>query len=151
MTPAASSAIALENPQPGSSNSGIGLVSGWSCQGPAIGVSLDGAAPVNVPYGSSRADTAVVCGQGNINTGFGLLLNFNLLGAGTHSAQLFVNGAALRSRDHVHGHGPGGGVPCRRVQAGDGDRLSIAREDDGPGLAAITTKFRNTVGEPVTT
>ncbi|MET0441327.1 MAG: hypothetical protein ABW071_05015 [Casimicrobiaceae bacterium] len=94
VTPAASTAIALENPQPGSSNSGIGLVSGWSCEGPAIGVSLDGAAPVNVPYGSSRADTAGVCGQGNINTGFGLLLNFNLMGAGTHSAQLFVNGAA---------------------------------------------------------
>jgi hypothetical protein len=94
VTPVASTASALENPQPGSSNSGVGLLSGWSCQGPTIGISLDGAAPVNVPYGSSRADTAGVCGQGNINTGFGLLVNFNLLGAGTHSAQLFVNGAA---------------------------------------------------------
>jgi hypothetical protein len=94
VTPAAPSATALENPQPGSFQSGVGLLSGWSCQGPAIGIAIDGAAPINVPYGSSRGDTAGVCGAGNTNTGFGLLVNFNLLGTGVHSAQLFVNGAA---------------------------------------------------------
>ena len=87
----------LENPQPGSFQSGIGLLSGWSCQGPTISNAIDGGAPLNVPYGSARADTASVCGAPNTNTGFGLLLNVNTLGAGTHSAQLYVNGAAQGS------------------------------------------------------
>lgn len=85
-------ASALENPQPASFQSGIGLVSGWSCQGPAIGVSIDGQPQVGVPYGSSRDDTAGICGAGNTNTGFGLLMNFNLMGNGAHTAQLMVNG-----------------------------------------------------------
>jgi plastocyanin len=87
----------LENPQPGSSQSGIGLYSGWSCQGPTITVSIDGAAPLAIPYGGARADTASICGASNTATGFGLLYNFNTLGAGTHSAQLYVNGQAQGS------------------------------------------------------
>jgi YVTN family beta-propeller protein len=92
VAPAPSSQAVLENPQPGSFQSGVGLLSGWSCQGPSIGIAIDGAAPANAPYGSSRADTAGVCGATNINTGFGLLINFNLFGPGPHSAQMFVNG-----------------------------------------------------------
>jgi hypothetical protein len=87
-------AMALENPQPGSFQSGIGLFSGWSCQGPAITVSVDGGAPLTTPYGSARADTASTCGATNIYTGFGLLFNFNTLGAGMHSVQVMVNGQA---------------------------------------------------------
>ena len=82
----------LENPQPGSFQSGIGLISGWSCQGPSVTVSIDGKPTLQAPYGSARADTASVCGSANISTGFGLLFNFNTLGAGLHSAQLYVNG-----------------------------------------------------------
>lgn len=89
---------ALENPQPGSAQSGIGLFSGWSCTGPDIGVAIDGGAPLKIPYGGNRADTASVCGASNTATGFGLLFNFNLLGAGTHTAQLFVNGQPDGSR-----------------------------------------------------
>src|SRR5262249_2222180 len=37
---AAAVAVALENPQPGSFQSGIGLLSGWSCQGPTITVAI---------------------------------------------------------------------------------------------------------------
>ena len=87
--------FSLENPQPGSFQSGIGLISGWSCQGPTIGVSIDGGAQIPqllVPYGSSRPDTAGVCGASNTYTGFGLLINFNLLGNGTHTAQALLNG-----------------------------------------------------------
>jgi len=87
--------FSLENPQPGSFQSGIGLISGWSCQGSSIGVSIDGGAqipPILVPYGSSRPDTASVCGASNTYTGFGVLINFNLLGNGTHTAQALVNG-----------------------------------------------------------
>jgi hypothetical protein len=85
----------LENPQPSSFQSGIGLLSGWSCQGPNIGISIDGKPMLQAPYGSGRADTASVCGATNISTGFGLLFNFNTLGAGLHSAQLNVNGVTL--------------------------------------------------------
>lgn len=85
----------LENPQASSYQSGIGLVSGWSCVGPHIGVSFDGLAPVSAPYGSGRLDTAPVCGSWNVFGGFGLLSNFNLLGTGSHTAQLYVNGQAF--------------------------------------------------------
>ncbi|HEY7902624.1 MAG TPA: hypothetical protein VIH36_04170 [Casimicrobiaceae bacterium] len=87
----AESASLLENPAAGSFQSGVGLVSGWSCT-PGVSVGVDGGTPVSIPYGSSRGDTAGACGAGNTNTGFGFLLNYNLLGAGAHSAQLFVNG-----------------------------------------------------------
>lgn len=85
----------LENPQPFSSQGGIGLFSGWSCVGPFVGIGIDGSAPIIAPYGSSRADTAIACGLGNINTGFGLLFNYNNLGTGNHTARLYVNGQAI--------------------------------------------------------
>ena len=87
-------AAALENPQPGSFQSGIGLISGWACAGP-VAISFDGAAPVTVPQGSPRGDTLSECGTLSKVAGFGLLTNFNLLGAGSHSAQLWLNGAPL--------------------------------------------------------
>ena len=95
VTAASAPTFSLENPQPGSFQSGIGLISGWSCQGSSISVSIDNGAqipPIFVPYGSSRPDTAGVCGAFNTNTGFGLLVNFNRLGNGTHTAQVLVNG-----------------------------------------------------------
>jgi len=87
-------AAALENPQPGSFQSGIGLISGWACAGP-VAISFDGAAPVTVPQGSPRGDTLSECGTLSKTAGFGLLTNFNLLGAGSHSAQMWLNGAPL--------------------------------------------------------
>jgi hypothetical protein len=84
----------LENPQPGSFQSGIGLISGWSCSSGVI-VVIDGQS-ILPAYGTGRLDAAPVCG-GNSNVGFGLLLNYNLLGSGTHTAQLKVNGAAVGS------------------------------------------------------
>jgi hypothetical protein len=83
------SPASLENPAPGSYQSGIGLISGWSCQGP-VSVSIDGVANA-ILYGGSRGDTASAC-NGATNNGFGLLINYNNLGAGAHTAQLYVNG-----------------------------------------------------------
>ena len=87
---------ALENPAVGSFQSGVGVVSGWSCS-PGVSVGVDGGGAVSIPYGSSRGDTVAACGAGNTNTGFGFLLNYNLLGAGAHVAQLYVNGQAQGS------------------------------------------------------
>jgi hypothetical protein len=89
---AATALASLENPQPNSFQSGIGLLSGWSCSGPDIAIVVDGKTTLAMPYGSARADTASACG-GNTSTGFGLLINFNTLGPGTHTARLLVNGA----------------------------------------------------------
>lgn len=105
---AAPPVVALENPQPGSFQSGIGLISGWSCQGPTIGVAVDGGLQQMAPYGSSRADTASLCGANNTNTGFGLLFNYNVLGAGTHTAQLYVNGTQRGAPTQFTVTAPGG-------------------------------------------
>ncbi len=82
---------ALENPQPGSYQSGVGLISGWSCQQSAsVAVQVRGVM-YPIQHGSNRSDTASICGTAS--TGFGLLVNYNSFGAGTHTAQLYVNGA----------------------------------------------------------
>jgi hypothetical protein len=89
-TESAPIAAVLENPAQGSYQSGIGVISGWACSG-QVGVTIDGM-PLSVPSGSVRADTAIACGGGT-NNGFGLLVNFNDFGPGSHTAQLIVNGA----------------------------------------------------------
>ena len=81
----------LENPAPDSHQSGIGIISGWSCISSRVSVSIDDRDPIPVAYGTSRNDTANAC-SGETDTGFGLLLNFNLLGGGTHTAQLWAAG-----------------------------------------------------------
>lgn len=85
----------LENPAPDSSQSGIGIVSGWKCTAGAITVSFDNGAPFQAAYGTARGDTASVCGDAN--NGFGLLVNWNLLGDGTHTVRVFADGAQFAS------------------------------------------------------
>lgn len=82
----------LENPQPLSFQSGIGLISGWSCLS-NVRVLID-SKPYTVAHGTARADAAQSCG-GNANVGYGLLINYNTLGAGAHVAQLQVNGVSV--------------------------------------------------------
>lgn len=80
----------LENPQPATCQSGIGVLSGWKCNAGVVTVSFDGASPIRVAYGTSREDTQSVCGD--TNNGFGLLWNWNRLGDGTHTARLYDDG-----------------------------------------------------------
>ena len=81
----------LENPYPGAHVSGIGLVSGWTCRSGVVELSFDGGPrAILVPSGGSRGDTQPVCGRSD--TGFGLLINYNLLGSGNHTVELFVDG-----------------------------------------------------------
>ena len=89
------STFALENPQPGSYQSGVGLISGWACSGNLTATVGGITAPV--AYGTPRQDVTSVCGSGNVNTGFGLLFNFNTLGPGVHTARVFRNGVQLGS------------------------------------------------------
>ena len=79
----------LENPQPASFQSGIGLISGWACYAHTIVIELAGS-PVRAAYGTPREDTRRVCGDAN--NGFSLLVNWNNLGPGTHAVRALADG-----------------------------------------------------------
>jgi hypothetical protein len=81
---------ALENPAPGSAQSGIGIVSGWKCSAGTITVTFDDGVPFQAAYGTAREDTRSVCGDAD--NGFGLLFNWNILGTGSHSVKVFDGG-----------------------------------------------------------
>ena len=79
----------LEIPPPGSSQSGLGLISGWACEAEEIVIELAGT-PIPAAYGTPRADTQMRCGD--TNNGFGLLVNWNNLGPGEHEIRALVDG-----------------------------------------------------------
>ena len=109
---------ALGNPQPGSFQSGVGVISGWVCEAERIDIDIflntgttsgfvfgndlfadrqdqDGTRPepdqtFQAAYGTSREDTKDRCGD--INNGFGLLFNWNRLGPGTHRVEARADG-----------------------------------------------------------
>ncbi len=82
----------LENPGPNSFQSGIGVLSGWACEGEEVVIELNGA-PQPAAYGTERLDTEEACGD--TANGFGLLFNWNLLGEGEHEVVAFVDGEEL--------------------------------------------------------
>ena len=85
-----SSPRVLENPQPGSFQSGTGVVSGWACEANQIEIVFDDSSTFEAAYGTSRADTLGPCGD--VNNGFGLLFNWNLLGPGIHTVRALADG-----------------------------------------------------------
>lgn len=85
----------LENPQPGSFQSGIGVISGFVCTATLIEIEFDGTATFEAAYGTSRGDTAGVCGDAN--NGFSLLFNWNLLGDGVHTVRALADGVEFAS------------------------------------------------------
>src|SRR5262249_7353614 len=80
----------LENPQPGSSQSGIGGVAGWGWNANRVCLVFDNARAMQAAYGTNRNDTSGACGK--TDTGFGLLVNWNLLGDGTHTVRALADG-----------------------------------------------------------
>lgn len=82
----------LENPQPGSSQSGIGVITGWACDANEIEIQFNNDAATLQPagYGTQRLDTQSVCGDAD--NGYGLLFNWNRLGDGTHTVQALADG-----------------------------------------------------------
>ena len=80
----------LENPSDGGPVSGIGVISGWVCDAERILVTvadefpggfLDGILYEYAAYGTTREDTKEICGDAN--NGFGLLINWNRISAGS--------------------------------------------------------------------
>ena len=79
----------LENPQPASFQSGIGVISGWACHTHELVIELAGT-PVQAAYGTPRGDTQGACGDSD--NGFSLLVNWNNLGPGTHEVRALADG-----------------------------------------------------------
>ena len=79
----------LEIPPLGSSQSGLGLISGWACEAEEIVIELAGT-PIPAAYGTPRADTQMRCGD--TNNGFGLLVNWNNLGDGEYPIRALADG-----------------------------------------------------------
>ena len=82
----------LENPSPNSSQSGIGVLSGWVCDADQVMLKINGR-PFSAAYGTDRGDTQDACGD--TDNGFGLLFNWNELGDGRHEVVALVNGVEL--------------------------------------------------------
>ena len=94
----------LENPRDGSSQSGVGVISGWVCEAETVEVMIwspDGGRVDREPaaYGTERTDTAYypdgtrICGD--TDNGFGLLFNWNSRGDGDHVVDVLVDGELL--------------------------------------------------------
>ena len=98
LVPAAALATGnLENPTPSAATvSGISMVSGWHCDAARIEIEFDGAIRTPAASGTDRLDTLDTCGKRN--TGFGLLLNWAVLGTGVHTIKAFADGVEFGSR-----------------------------------------------------
>ena len=87
----------LENPQPGSFQSGVGVISGWVCEADTVTIEFDrpDGTVWRVPaaYGTSRTDVEKNCHD--TDNGFGLLWNWNNLGPGPHTVRALVDGVEL--------------------------------------------------------
>ena len=87
----------LENPGPNSFQSGVGVISGWVCEAEGVEIEIETesgeTARQVAAYGTERLDTETVCGD--TNNGFGLLFNWNRLGAGEHEVVAYVDEVAL--------------------------------------------------------
>ncbi len=77
----------IEVPVQESTVSGIGILSGWKCEAGTLTVRFNGDEPLEILYGSSRDDTLDVCGDSD--NGYVLLVNYNLLGEGQHTAVVY--------------------------------------------------------------
>lgn len=85
----------LENPPDGGKISGIGLVSGWHCGATSIDIVIDDKPARPAAHGTRRGDTSDVCGD--VENGFGLLVNYNLLGDGEHTIRALADGVEFDS------------------------------------------------------
>lgn len=85
----------LENPSHLGTESGITAVTGWHCTSHNIEIRVDGTSLGMAGSGTSRQDTAATCGRSD--TGFSLLFNYALLGAGTHHMEAYADGQLFDS------------------------------------------------------
>ena len=84
----------FENPQPGSFQSGVGVISGWVCEAERIEIVFNPGTATEetwrAGYRTTREDTESVCNDRD--NGFGLLFNWNRLGDGPHTVSARADG-----------------------------------------------------------
>ena len=89
----------LENPQPGSFQSGIGVISGWVCDAEQIDIVFNPGTATEetwrAGYKTTREDTEGVCDDSD--NGFGLLFNWNRLDDGVHTVSARADGVEFGS------------------------------------------------------
>ena len=82
----------LENPGPGVTHSGIGVISGWKCSAGDLTVRFNGGAPIPLSYGSARADVRAAGACPRAEVGFVSIMNWGNLGDGQHTAVVYDDG-----------------------------------------------------------
>ena len=82
----------LENPGPATTQSGVGVISGWVCEAEEVMIEINGEAQP-AGYGTERMDTEEACGD--VYNGFGLLFNWNRLEDGEHEIVAMVGDQEL--------------------------------------------------------
>jgi hypothetical protein len=97
----------LEVPSPGSSQSGIGAISGWHCSAKRVEIVIDNQPPLLAGSGTMRDDTLGVCGRND--TGFSLLFNWNVLPAScfdchTHNVRAYADGVEFGNSNFSVAH-----------------------------------------------
>ena len=80
----------LEDPGPGSLQSGIGIIRGWVCSASEVEVEVEGRGKLAAAYGQPRADTQAACGDSN--NGFSAQVNWNDLGDGNYTVRALADG-----------------------------------------------------------
>ena len=83
----------LENPGANSFQSGVGVLSGWVCTAERVEIEIGHLGRQEAGYGTERRDTLRACGD--VDNGFGLLFNWNLLGDGEHPVVAWVDDIEL--------------------------------------------------------
>lgn len=84
-----------ETPANGSIQSGIGLIRGWACDAISVHVQFDNLPPLELAYGTARADTLSVCGDAN--NGYGTVFAWGSLGEGMHTMSTWIDGEFVSS------------------------------------------------------
>ena len=80
----------LEDPRPGSFQSGIGLIRGWVCAASRVEVEVIGRGTIAAVYGQPRGDTRAACGDDD--NGFSFQINWNDLGDGDYTVRALADG-----------------------------------------------------------
>ncbi len=87
----------LEIPWAESTQSGISVLSGWICEADEVVIEIETGSAVQsfeAAYGTEREPAVVdICGDND--NGYGLLFNWNNLGAGAHTVRAVIDGVVL--------------------------------------------------------
>jgi hypothetical protein len=87
----------LEIPGSESTQSGIGMISGWHCTAREVEVHIDGRSMGKMTVNSPRQDVrSANPGCSNPLPGYGMLFNYNLLNPGEHYAEVLADGKLQR-------------------------------------------------------